>query len=316
MNLLVTGGLGYIGGRFAQYATAMNGIRVTLTSRRVPAAAATPQAVVAQVDPLDERRLAELCRDVDAVVNLAGMNAAAAGLAPETACESRVKAISALLRAARTQGVRRLIQVSTAHVYGAALAGEVDEATVPRPQHPYGRSHLAAEEVVRAARERGEIEGIVVRLSNSFGAPASPDADCWDLVVNNLCRQAVTERRMLLRTTGAQRRDFIAMSEVCRALLFLCRLPSGRVAHPTYNLGGNDAPTLAGLAERIAARVAERLAFRPEVRVGTVQDAVGTAVFEFRTARLAAAGFEHDPAAARAELDGLIEFCARQGGSP
>ncbi len=314
MKLLVTGGLGYVGGRFAGMLAANSGIQLTLTTRRdIARVAWAPAATVAMVDPGDEARLARLCQGVDAVVHLSGMNAAECKRDPAAALAVRVLGITTLLRAAASQGVARLIYVSTAHVYGAALSGTVTEQTAARPDHPYGVSHLAAEQVVRSARP--QIDGIVARLSNTFGAPIDASADCWSLVTNDLCRQAVNTRRIELRTAGRQHRDFIAMSEACRALLFLCRLPRERESDATFNIGG-DSSTLIEVAGRIATRVDALLGFRPEIHAGTAEDTVGTGDLAFRSEKLRAAGFEPDSAAPRAELDELIYFCARNGVSP
>jgi UDP-glucose 4-epimerase len=316
LKLLVTGGLGYIGGRFYEVSSARGGAQITLTSRRPAAAAqAARGATIAQVELTDTARLLPLCRGVDAVVHLSGMNAADCARDPVGAIESRESAVSALLRAAIEAGVPRLVYVSTAHVYGAALTGQVTEDTPARPQHAYARSHFAAEEIVRAARARGDIDAVVARLSNAFGAPVFPSAECWTLVANDLCRQAVRTHSMTLRTQGRQRRDFVPMSDVCRALLLFCDAPRGTVKFDTYNVGSGDAPTILELAERIAARTQARLHFRPAVVVGTAQDAVGEGRLDFRSDRLAELGFETMRGAELAELDRLIDFCASGEGS-
>lgn len=303
MNLLVTGGLGYIGGRFCEFAAAQTGANLTITTRRADAAGAV------QVQPGDSARWSALCRGIDAIVHLAGMNAADSARDPAHAIATRTADVGALLAAAREQGVPRLIYVSTAHVYGAALVGRVDEHTPPQPAHPYGHSHLAAEDCVREARARGDVDAIVVRLSNTFGAAANDAAEGWKLVANGLCREAAQSRRITLLTRGLQRRDFIPMSDACRALWLLCS--EAKLPADTFNLGGDDAPTILELAGRIAARTQARLGFTPEIITGTKADTVGTGPLDFRSDRLRGCGYAPSPGAALAELDRLIETCAR-----
>src|SRR5205807_10500909 len=107
-----------------------------------------------------------------------------------------------LARAAAKQGTARFIYLSSAHVYGAALSGHVDEHTCPAPRHPYATSHRAGEDAVRLACDGSAMAAIVVRLANAFGAPVDPAVDCWHLVTNDLCRQAVKTRRAVLKTPG------------------------------------------------------------------------------------------------------------------
>lgn len=271
-------------------------------------------AVNARVVPIDWTRDADLensCAGMDAVVHLAGINATECVRDPVAALEFNGLATARLLRAAAKQGVTRFLYLSSAHVYGAALRGLVDEHTCPQPLHPYATSHRAGEDAVRLAGE-DTIEGVVVRLSNSFGAPVHPRVDCWSLVTNDLCRQAVSARREVLKSAGRQRRDFIPMTEACRALAHLLVLPSPRLGDGLFNVGGAWAPTIIEMAELIAERVAVKLGFRPQVVPGTLDDRQGGVDLEYSVAKLAATGFEVRRDAAVEELDRLIAFCAQQ----
>ena len=155
-----------------------------------------------------------------------------------------------------------------------------------------------------------------MRLSNSYGAPATDAPEAWKLVANQLCRDAVRMRRIELKTQGLQRRDFIPLSEVCRALLFLCGAPAGSLAARTFNVGGDDASRILDLAARIAARTQLRLQFEPLIHIGTDRDTVGAGPLEFSSERVRQLGFQPAPGAADAELDRLIEHCAALGSTP
>jgi UDP-glucose 4-epimerase len=310
LRILLTGGLGYLGGRLAQTLLSASH-EVTLGTRR-PATSApwAPAATVSVMDWSSEREIARACESIDAIVHLAGMNARDCAGDPVAALAFNGVGTAMLVRAAAAQGVRRLVFLSTAHVYGAALTGAVDESTRPIPLHPYATSHRAGEDAVLSARDSRGLQGLVVRLSNSFGAPAHAGADCWTLVINDLCRQAVLNRRMVLRTGGQQRRDFIAMSEACRAIAHLVTAPGAAAGEPLFNVGGEWSPTLLDVAALLSSRVQATLGYVPELQKGAAPDTVGTGELEYRIARLKATGFEPRPAAVAEELDRLIRFCA------
>jgi UDP-glucose 4-epimerase len=121
----------------------------------------------------------------------------------------------------------------------------------------------------------------------------------------------VRSRRITLNTQGLQRRDFIAISEVCRALLFLCGRDV-RTDCNIFNVGSGDAPTMLELARRIAIRTRQRLGFEPEIRFGRDRDTVGEGDLDFRTDRLRQMGFAFLPGADDVELDRLIDHCVAE----
>jgi UDP-glucose 4-epimerase len=310
LKVLLTGGLGYVGGRLARFLAERAGCEVVLGTRTPEHAPgwSAPYAVV-RTDWAQETALVRACAGVDAIVHLAGMNAQRCAEDPVGALEANGVGTARLLSAACRARVRRLIYVSSAHVYGDSLVGTVDESACPQPRHPYATSHRAAEDLVRHAQHSGRLEGLVVRLSNSYGAPLDPAADCWTLLTNDLCLQSVRARRLVLRTTGEQRRDFVPLTETCRALAHLLAVPAAHFQQEVVNVGGGWAPMLREMAALIATRVYAVLGFRPEVHVGERTDAVGTGLVQYRIARLRATGFDPDPDAPVAELDRLIGFC-------
>lgn len=309
MRILITGGCGYLGGRLAQFLATEAGHELVLGSRRASDPPRwLPQATVTQTHWESPTQLEQVCAGVDAVVHLARMNAQECASDPIAALEFNGVATARLLAAAVRQRVTRFIYLSTAHVYANSLAGVITEETCPVSLHPYATSNRAGEDVVRAAHQRGAIEGIVIRLSNAFGAPAHKDANCWMLLINDLCRQAVTSRRIVLRSTGLQRRDFVPMTDACRAIGRLLRVPEQDLAKNVVNVGGEWAPTVWEVACLVQERCAIVLGGRPELTRLLPAIGVTSTDLEYRLDILRQAGVR--PTADRgAEIDSLLEFC-------
>lgn len=265
-RVLITGGFGYLGGRVAVELMRAGGFTVRLGSRgERPPPSWLPDAETAALDVLEPVSLTAAMRDVQAVVHLAAMN--------ENECLADVgKAILIntigarnVLQAAISAGVERFVYFSTAHVYGQPLAGHITEKTLPRPIHPYAITHHAAEDFVLAAHDCQNITGLVVRLSNGFGMPTHPGVDRWTLLVNDLCRQAVQARKLVLRSSGLQQRDFITLEDVGRAVGHLLELPRKECGDGLFNLGGEASSTIWEMTQRIAARCQATLGFSPEI---------------------------------------------------
>ena len=308
-KVLITGGMGYVGARVAQELSGRGDLDVVLGSRQAQNPPDwLPSVRVVAMDWSSRQSLHDICFGVDVILHMAAMNEIDCARDPVGALETNGVYSARLLEAAKLQKVSRFIYFSTAHVYGAPLEGRIDEEMLPRPHHPYATSHRAAEDVVLAARDEGQITGMVLRLSNAFGAPAHPGVDRWTLLVNDLCRQAVTQRTLKLRSAGLQRRDFVTLQDVCRVVSHVLNLGKEHVDGEIFNIGGAWAPRVIDMVDLIQARCSVVLGYtpdiiRPESDIGEV-----TMDLDFRIDRLLASGFELSGNAAN-EIDGTLTLC-------
>ena len=262
MRILITGGFGFVGGRLAVH-LAQAGHQIILGTRHsMTAPDWLPQAEVTKNAWDDEVALERNCDGVDIIIHAAGMNAQDCATDPVATLAFNGLATTKLVAAASRASVKKFIYLSTAHVYASPLAGVVTEETCPRNLHPYATSHLAGEHAVLNAYLRSELHGIILRLSNAFGAPMHKDVDCWMLLVNDLCRQAVQTHKLVLQSSGLQHRDFIGLTEVCRVVEKL--LDSDQLKQSNlFNVGTGVSQSVLGMAQLIQQRCTEVLGFTP-----------------------------------------------------
>ncbi len=288
----------------------LNGHQVILGSRKASCPPEwLPHAEVAQIDWSDSRALKQICTRVDVVIQAAGMNAQDCATDPVAALEFNGLVTARLVAAASRVGVKRFIYFSTAHVYGSPLVGIITEETCPRNLHPYATSHLAGEHAVLSANQRGQIEGIVLRLSNAFGAPAHKDVNCWMLLVNDLCKQAEQTRKLVLQTSGLQQRDFIGITEVCRVTEYLA-VGNGSSTQPSiFNLGSGISQSVFAMAQSIQQRCAQVLGFEPVLQREQGEAVETPRILSYRLDNLTELGVKSDFLENLAEIDSLLRFC-------
>ena len=308
MRILITGGFGFLGGRLAIH-LAQAGYSIVLGSRKdVASPPWLPQSEVMQTDWDDVEVLKHCCKAVDVVIHAAGINAQDCVADPVAALAFNGVATARLVSAACSAGVKRFIYLSTAHVYSSPLVGNITEETFPRNLHPYATSHFAGECVIRSANQRNEIEGIVVRLSNAYGAPVHMNVDCWMLLINDLCRQAATTQSLILRTSGLQRRNFISLPDVCQAISCLLFANISNLSTGIFNVGGYWSPTVWEVACLIHERCSTILNFEPRlIRIAPHKNehVVG---LKYCCDALHKIGFQ--PSASNVEeIDHLLDFC-------
>jgi UDP-glucose 4-epimerase len=159
MNILLTGGTGYIGSHTA-VVLAQAGHRVVLYDNLCNSRAEVAERLarivghsvpLVQGDVRDGERLAQTLRahQIEAVVHFAGLKAVGESVAqPLAYYDNNVAGTLALLRAMQACGVRTLVFSSSATVYGEPRYLPLDEAHPTSATNPYGRSKLHIEEML------------------------------------------------------------------------------------------------------------------------------------------------------------------------
>src|SRR5204863_6904002 len=93
------------------------------------------------------------------------------------------------------------------------------------------------------------LKTVVLRLSNGYGAPAFPVTSAWQPAVNDICRQAVQQREIVLRRSGRQLRDFLAESDIVAAIELFLGLPAAQLGDGIFNIGADRLSSLLEMAE-------------------------------------------------------------------
>jgi UDP-glucose 4-epimerase len=310
MKILITGGLGFIGGRLGIHLS-KNGHEVVLGSRRntnPPAWLPSAKMTVTEWESVDS--LKKACLGADLVIHAAGMNAKDCELDPIGALEFNGHATCNLLEAAISASVKTFFYISTAHVYSNPLQGVIDENTLAINSHPYATSHLMGERAVNNAKEEGLINSTVLRLSNAYGAPASPEANCWMLLVNDLCMQAVTTRHLRLNTSGIAQRNFMTLSDVCTAINELIYKSESQILPPMLNICNAYSNTAHEMAIMVQDRCLEVLGYAPDIQLNNEHPSEVNNSLDLKSQySYLYKGFMKDDW--KAEMDELLYFCKK-----
>jgi UDP-glucose 4-epimerase len=165
MNILITGGLGFLGARIARHLYDEGHYVLRGTRRDVGSVdCSNEQFPVVQTFWFDAEKLENICSDIDVIVHVSGMSAQECACDPVGALMTNAVATASILQAAVKSHVRRFIYVSTIHVYTSCLQGVISEQTTLSNLHPYATSNRAAEDVVLSAQKYHLIDGVVIRL--------------------------------------------------------------------------------------------------------------------------------------------------------
>ena len=254
MKVLVTGAGGLLGGRIIDFFF-KNGYKVIGLSRSFKGYSEWGKSVdIVNLDINKPINLNKYLDGVSLVIHAAGMNATDSLKNPVKALSFNGLVTAKLLDESIKCGVKKFIYLSTIHVYSSELKSSINENSCTTNIHPYATTHRAGEDAVLFANNQNKIQGVVLRLSNSFGFPINKLANCWGLLVNDICKQACIKEKIVLKSSGNQYRNFISINEVCRFICFLFENNINSEKSPIINLGSKKSITVLEISNLVKER--------------------------------------------------------------
>ncbi|RFC44453.1 MAG: dTDP-glucose 4, partial [Verrucomicrobia bacterium] len=278
MNLLVTGGCGFIGSNFIRQRLTEPGSPLArlvnldaLTYAGNPAnladLAGDPRYVFAQGDIGDPARVTRLLSEhaIDAVVNFAAESHVDRSIdSPEPFIQTNVVGTLRLLNCTKQHWAKlpeakkaafRFLHVSTDEVYGTLSASDpaFTEETPFAPNSPYAASKAGSDHLVRAYQHTYGLPTLTTNCSNNYGPYHFPEKLIPLMILN-----ALEGKPLPVYGDGQQIRDWLYVEDHAAAIWLVLR--QGRVGE-TYNVGGlNEKPnieivqTICALLERKSPR--------------------------------------------------------------
>lgn len=242
MNILITGGAGYIGTELIKTLSqnpAVNQIKIYDNLSRDNFALFTghkhhqhENIQFIQGELLDSRKLKKALEDVDVVYHLAAkVTTPFADSDPHFFEQVNHWGTAELVYAAEESNVKHFIYSSSIGVYGSS-SSEINEETVPNPRTFYAISKFRGEEHV--SRLQSKMKMHIIRCGNIYGYSRSMR---FDSVINKFVFESNFNNRITIHGDGKQSRAFIHVDHVSDVFnqLLASEAPSG-----IYNLVGNN----------------------------------------------------------------------------
>jgi UDP-glucose 4-epimerase len=250
-KVLVTGGAGFIGSHLVE-ALLADGHAVVVVDdlsngsmENLPIVGAA--VTLHQGDVRDVSVLRRALQGVELVFHLAANSSVPLSVdQPTIDFEVNALGTQRLLLGGLEAGVKRIVLVSSAAVYGLVERTPTKETDPLKPVSPYGASKLAAEALALAYRQVYGLDVVICRIFNTFG-PRQRRYVMHDF----LTKLARTPNELRVRGDGTQVRDYCYVSDTVKAL----RLVAGR-GEGTYNIAGGRAISIREVAEAIVGVVA------------------------------------------------------------
>ena len=243
VDVLVTGGAGFIGSNFVRYGLSQHpDWRITTLDKLTYAGRREnlhdviddPRHRFVHGDILDDSVSGPLVERADVVVHFAAethvdRSIRAAGEFIRTDVEGTFVLLEAARRAPQ---LRRFVQISTDEVYGSVPTGASRETDELRPRNPYAASKAGADRLAYSYWATHNVPVIVTRASNNYGPYQFPEK-----VIPLFVTNALDDIPVPLYGDGMNVRDWLHVDDHCHALdLLVEKGQNGEV----YNIGGGN----------------------------------------------------------------------------
>ncbi len=251
MNIIVTGGAGFIGGNFCHYMTGKYADDKIICIDKLTYAGNLetlepimnkPNFKFIKADIADREAVYKIFEEEkpDIVVNFAAESHVDRSITnPEIFLQTNIIGTSVMLDACRKYGITRYHQVSTDEVYGDLPLDRTDlfftETTPIHTSSPYSASKASADLLVQAYMRTYKLPCTISRCSNNYGPYHFPEK-LIPLIIAN----ALNDKPIPVYGTGENVRDWLYVIDHCRAIDLIVR--KGTVGE-VYNIGGHNEKT-------------------------------------------------------------------------
>jgi dTDP-glucose 4,6-dehydratase len=275
MNVLVTGGSGFIGSNLVRYIlerrpgwTVVNLDKLTYAANPDSLAdvAGDPRYRFVHGDIANQELVEHVlgAQAIDLVIHSAAeTHVDRSILGPEVFSRTNVGGTATLLETSRRRGVKRFLLVSTDEVYGSlGPTGLFTETTPLAPSSPYSASKAGADLLALAYVHTYKFDVVVTRCSNNYGPYQFPEKLIPLMIIN-----ALEDKPLPVYGDGRNVREWLHVEDHCAALLAVAE--KGR-AGEVYNIGSSAEKPNIEVVERILDQLG-----KPRTLIRYVEDRLG-----------------------------------------
>ncbi|MFH0906655.1 MAG: dTDP-glucose 4,6-dehydratase [bacterium] len=246
MNLLITGGAGFIGSNFIRYILnkhpgykIINLDKLTYCGNldNLRDIENNPDYFFVKGDICDEKIVDKLVsRKPDAILNFAAESHVDRSIiGAQDFIKTDVLGTQVLLESAKKHSIKKFIQISTDEVYGSIKQGSFIEKSPLKPNSPYSASKSGADLMARAYLKTFDLPVLITRSSNNFGPYQYPEK-LIPLFITNL----LEDKKVPVYGDGMQIRDWLYVLDNCSGIDDV--LHKGEIGE-IYNIGSDNERT-------------------------------------------------------------------------
>lgn len=272
MELLITGGLGFIGSNFIRYllnkhpdykVTNLDKITYAGNIDNLKDIKNNRNYTFKKGDICDINTVNQLIEGKEAIINFAAESHVDRSIKnPLAFIRTDILGTYNLLESARKFRIKKFLQISTDEVYGSIEEGSFTEESLLHPSSPYSASKAGADMIAMSYNKTFNVPTLLTRSSNNYGPYQHPEK-LIPLLITNL----LEGKKIPIYGDGLNVRDWVYILDNCEAIDLI--LHKGKIGE-IYNVGANNEKTNIEIAKTLLKELGKDESF-----IEFVEDRVG-----------------------------------------
>jgi UDP-glucose 4-epimerase len=212
LKVAVIGASGFIGGRLAHYLKKKK-IKVYQYSRK--------KSFGKLIKWKSKKNLEEICRDKDVIINCSGFDVHKSFRNKKKTLKVNFKNPINLFKCAKKLKVDTFIHISTSNVYKNNY-GIINEKSKVYAKNFYIKTKLDTENKLINYNKK-KIKLIIIRPCNLFGYPIYKNLNCWKLLINNIIKNIILEKKIKIKSVINNYKNYSSMRSFCEFVYFIIK---------------------------------------------------------------------------------------------
>ena len=303
MRILITGGSGLLAGRLAKFLSKHNS--VTLLSRKNINNILEADSIYT-MHYQNKNDFNQDIIDHDIIIHASSPNAIdSKDINISKRYYEETKTLIDM--ASISKNVKKFIFLSSIRVVSENLNGIITENTNVNPSSDYGKLKYLIESYLRDKCSENKMSKIVLRISNGYGHPVHYMSDCWNLVILDACRQAIKNKKIILRTKGDDYKDFIPIGTLTEVIGNIIN-DNHHEVFDIFNISSRKSVQIIEFIRLISKEFHNQLSMNIKIEPGEDRNKSNTGSFIIDNEKIANHGWLA-PIDHKSEIKDLIKFC-------
>lgn len=225
MNVLITGGAGFIGSHLVDYLVSRKKIKKIIildnlkdgSLKNLKKSINSKKVFFYKKDIRQFTKIKNLFRGINVVFHLGALSDVVPSIEePIEYLDTNIMGTVNILESMRKNNVKKIIYAASSSCYGLPIKFPTDEKEIIKPMYPYALSKNLAEQVIEHWSKTYKIDYVSLRLFNVYGTRSRTNS-AYGAALGVFLKQKLSNYPFTIIGDGKQKRDFIHVNDVVKA---------------------------------------------------------------------------------------------------